>query len=215
MVQCSSIFISYPHKIQPFQWLHHQEARGFLTPTAGAVAMLRQPEQQSGGVLGTLQSVKDTYEKDLKERLFWMVSGIWCRIMCWRIVIFLAVGKKHVKQRTIMFGLRGTGFLPPKELLMELLMLLICGWTHISHLDSFGPFLYMFLVAGGCWIFIAIPIFSPGAARSWGVTEAEPRHLATAAAVRTGGSWWEREGSTTGFFRPPLWKDTHTHTHIM
>lgn len=29
--------------------------------------MLRQPEQQSGGVLGTLQSVKDTYEKDLKE----------------------------------------------------------------------------------------------------------------------------------------------------
>eukprot|EP00435_Cladocopium_sp_Y103_P047452 s32_g13.t4 len=46
-----------------------EEARGFLTPTAaGAVAMLRQPyEQQSGGVLGTLQSVKDTYEKDLKE----------------------------------------------------------------------------------------------------------------------------------------------------
>lgn len=45
-----------------------EEARGFLTPTAGAVAMLRQPyEQQSGGVLGTLQSLKDTYEKDLKE----------------------------------------------------------------------------------------------------------------------------------------------------
>ena len=76
MVQCSNIFISNPHKIHPFQWLHQQEARGFLTPTAGAVALLRQPEQQSG-VLGTLQSVKDTYEKDLKEHLFWMVSGVW------------------------------------------------------------------------------------------------------------------------------------------
>ena len=45
---------------------------------AGAVGMLRQPyEQQSGGVLGTLQSVKDTYEKDLKELPFWMESGVW------------------------------------------------------------------------------------------------------------------------------------------
>ena len=47
-----------------------QEAKRFLTPAAaGAVAMLRGPnyEQQSGGVLGTLQSVKDTYDKDLKE----------------------------------------------------------------------------------------------------------------------------------------------------
>ena len=71
-------------KTKPFQWLHHQEARGFLAPTAGAVAMLRQPyEQQSGGVLGTLQSVKDTYEKDLKEPLFliavWsLVNGASC-----------------------------------------------------------------------------------------------------------------------------------------
>ena len=35
--------------------------------------MLRGPyQQQNGGVLGTLQSVKDTYEKDLKER-----TGSW------------------------------------------------------------------------------------------------------------------------------------------
>ena len=48
-----------------------QEAKSFLMPHG--ISMLRGPyQQQSGGVLGTLQSVKDTYEKDLKER-----SGSW------------------------------------------------------------------------------------------------------------------------------------------
>ncbi|CAJ1393838.1 unnamed protein product [Effrenium voratum] len=45
-----------------------EEARDFLAPKA--LAMLRKPadyEQQSGGVLGTLQSLKDTYAKDLKD----------------------------------------------------------------------------------------------------------------------------------------------------
>ena len=43
-----------------------QEAKSFLMPHG--ISMLRGPyQQQSGGVLGTLQSVKDTYEKDLKE----------------------------------------------------------------------------------------------------------------------------------------------------
>jgi len=43
-----------------------EEAKSFLMPHG--ISMLRGPyQQQSGGVLGTLQSVKDTYEKDLKE----------------------------------------------------------------------------------------------------------------------------------------------------
>ena len=51
--------------------------RGFEA-SSEALAMLRKPadyEQQSGGVLGTLQSLKDTYAKDLKARgpcdIFW------------------------------------------------------------------------------------------------------------------------------------------------
>lgn len=43
-----------------------EEAKSFLMPHG--ISMLRGPyQQQNGGVLGTLQSVKDTYEKDLKE----------------------------------------------------------------------------------------------------------------------------------------------------
>lgn len=127
--------------------------------------MLRQPyEQQSGGVLGTLQSVKDTYEKDLKERLFWMVSGVWCMPQnALENRHFFGGGQKTRKTANNHVWLEGDRF-PPAQRTFDALDLGVDTNFSFGFIWSFFVH-HLFLVAG-CWMFTASPIFSPGAARS-------------------------------------------------